>query len=364
MRIAIDASQIVYDTGVSVYTKNLIRNLIKIDKRDEYILFGGSLRKFGLLRKKLLELGENCSTRVFPIPPTLAHILWNKLHIFPIENFLGMVDVFHSSDWTQPPASCFKVTTIHDLAPLKFPKLSHPKIVSVHSKRLEWVFREVQRIIVPSNQIFSELKELGLDAARIRVIPEACDPIFKPLKKDEVSRIKRKYRIIGDYFLVVGVSLRKNIERIMEATERIRGETGMKLVLVGRVQQGVSLAKIYRRGVIFLGHVHKEDLPALYCGAKVFVYPSLYEGFGLPILEAFACKVPVVTSNLGSMKEIANNAAVLVDPYDVGSIVDGVLTAIKNRKSLIKRGRRRLKFFSWKKTSQKTLEVYRESQRP
>ncbi len=357
MKIGIDVSSVVYGTGVSTYTTNLVENLIKADRENSYILFGGSLRRLNDLKLFINSLERSSvKGRVFPIPPTLADFIWNKLHIINIERLIGDTDVFHSSDWSQPPTRSFKVTTIHDLVPLKYPKLSHPRIVSVHKARIKWILKEVDRIIVPSKATLEDSVKIGMDIEKIRVIPEAVDPIFKPAKKVDIERLKRKYRISGNYLLSVGVSPRKNTDRIIESYGKIKAEASMKLVLVGN--KYVDLPD--ERGVIYLGHVPQSELPILYSGAEAFVYPSLYEGFGLPILEAFLCRTPVVTSNLGSMKEVAGKSAVLVDPYNIESITEGVRYAIANKNDFIKKGLIQAKRFSWKETAEKTLKVYQE----
>lgn len=359
MRIAVDISSIVYGTGVSVYTKNLIKNLIRIDYENKYLFFGGSLRRRGELESFLLTLrGASFKGRVFPIPPTLADILWNKLHIFSIDNLIGKVDVFHSSDWTQPPIQAFKVTTIHDLVPFKYPELSHSKIVSSHKARMKWVIKEVDRVIVPTQTTSRDVEELGIEKKRIRIIPEGYDPIYKPAKKYDIEKIKRKYKISGKYILTVGVGFRKNTNRIIEAYKKIRKEENFKLVAVGQVYSEF----INTPGVVFAGHVTLQDMPSLYSGAEVFVYPSLYEGFGLPILESFSCRTPVVTSNLGSMAEVAGGATVLVDPTDVNSIIEGIEKALNKKDSFVKKGIERLRDFSWESTAKKTLEVYNSIQ--
>src|SRR3990167_2162611 len=148
MRVAIDISQIVYGTGVSVYTKNLVENLLRIDRENDYVLFAGSLRR----KKDVLSIFPDA--RVFPIPPTLADLLWNRLHTLPIEKLIGNIDVFHTSDWAEPPSRAFKVTTVHDLAPFLYPNL-FPRdiirnIVDAHKYKLSWVRKETKRIIVPT----------------------------------------------------------------------------------------------------------------------------------------------------------------------------------------------------------------------
>lgn len=348
MKIAIDISQIIYGTGVSVYTHELISNLFKIDKENKYVLFGGSLRRRGELKKY--------TNNTIPLSPTIADLIWNRLHILNIERFIGNIDVLHSSDWTQPPTNAFKVTTIHDLAPIKFPKETPKKIVEVHKRRLYWVIKEVDRIIVPTNSIKEDVIEIGGSREKIRVIYEAVDESFKKSDKEVINKTKQKLGIHDDYILSVGVGERKNTKRIIEAYEKSKKK--FKLVIVG----GNSKVNKDTRGVIYPGFVSKEDLVNLYSGAKSLIYPSLYEGFGLPILQAFACEAPVVTSNSGSVAEIAGKAAVLVDPYDVNSIAKGIDKAVDSPKTLSKLGLKRVKDFNWEKCARETLEVYKEKQ--
>lgn len=358
MRIGIDVSQVVYGTGVAEYTKLLLKNLSRIDVENEYVLYGGSLRQGKRLQFMIsnLLLGNNFSLKQYPIPPTLADLIWNRLHIFKIENLIGKVDVFHSSDWTQAPSDAFKVTTVHDLAPILFPHLTPRKIVHTHLVRLTRVKEEVDRVIVPSQATRMDLIKFGVDEEKIRVVLEAPAEIFKPVSSLEVERVKRKYNVNGRYLLCVGVGLRKNTKRIVEAFSKIR-TNDLKLVLIGRPQVDIGDT----RNLILPGFVPDADRPALYGGAEGLVYPSLYEGFGLPILEAFACGCPVLTSNISSMKEVAGGAATLVDPEDLSSIVDGMKYLLTHKKTLQDKGFREAKKYSWTETAKKTLEVYREA---
>lgn len=359
MKIAIDISQIVYGTGVSVYTEELVKNLLKLDSQNEYFLFAGTLRQRGYLKKFLSTLSGRFSSKVIIFPPTLADIIWNRLHILPIEKLVGNTDVFHSSDWTQPPSSAFKVTTVHDLAPLRFPKLTPPRIYDAHKARLEWVKKEVDRVIVPSEATKNELVEYGFNSERIRVIPEAPSSIYFKRVEEEIEKVKTKYKIRNKYLLSVGVGQRKNTERLIKAFELARAGKDLKLVLIGRPQDEIRDG----RNVFFLGHVPAPDKPALYSGAEALVYPSLYEGFGLPILEAFSCGTPVVTSNTSSMVEVAGEASVLVDPYEVESIADGIKKALRGKVGLSKKGLQQAGKFSWEKTAQDTLNVYLEAKK-
>ena len=361
MKIGIDTSAVVYGTGVSVYTENLVRNLLSIDKKNKYLLFGGSLRRRQEIKKFFHTLkGKSFKGRVFSIPPTFADIIWNRLHLVPIEVFTGKLDVFHSSDWTQPKSLAFKVTTVHDLSPIKFPRATHPRIVSVHKARLSLVRKEVDRVIVPSFATKNDLVEYGISQEKIRVIPEAPDPIFKRADKREIDKLKKKYKIFGKYLLAVGINPRKNTQRIIDAFHLAKAGKDLKLVLIG---EQTFMRVEEERDIRIVGHVTKEEMPVFYTGADALIYPSIYEGFGLPILEAFACGCPVITSNLSSMPEVAGKAVVLVDPYEVYSIVEGIKKALRSRKGLIKKGYKKVTQFSWKKIAYETLKVYKEAKK-
>lgn len=358
MKIAIDISQIVYETGVSFYTKYLVESLLKLDTVNEYVLFAGALRRKAEILKAFPQ------TKVFPIPPTVANLVWNKIHTLPVEKLVGKVDVFHSSDWAEPPSSAFKVTTVHDLGPILYPRL-FPKelirdIVATHKQKLAWVKKESRRIIVPSVSTKTDLVNLGFDWSKIRVIPEAPSAIFKRASQESIEKLKNKYKISGKYLLAVGMNVRKNTDNIIRAFDLARSGQDLKLVFVG-LPKYIDIKET--RNVRIAGQIPIEELPVFYSGAEALVYPSFYEGYGLPILEAFACGTPVVTSNLSSMPEVAGEAAVLVDPMDVNSIADGIHTALRGPKGLIEKGMARVQEFSWEKTAKMTLDVYRESQK-
>lgn len=357
MKIGIDISQIIYQTGVSRYTRELVKSLLKVDKKNSYILFGGSLRRMAELYAFTDSLEGNFTTRFLPIPPTLADMVWNRLHVGNIENFIGDIDVFHTSDWAQAPSKAFKVTTVHDLTPLILPKETHPKVVAAHKRRLAWVKKDVDRVIVPSRSALIDLSKFGVEKDKIVVIPEAQGDEFKPQSDKKISLVKSKHFIKGKYFLCVGNAKRKNIERTIQAFLRTQQQTDVdKLVVVGSGQDNY----LHSDNVIFTGHVLNEDLPALYSGAEGLLYASLYEGFGLPILEAFACKIPVLISNTSSLPEVAGEASVRVNPESIDSISKGIIELKKNYRDLVIKGSSRVKLFSWDETAKKTLEVYEQ----
>ena len=354
MKIGIDVSQIVYGTGVSVYTWRLVENLLKTDKENEYVLFGGSFRQISNLKSQISRLRGNFESKLYPIPPAVADFVWNRTHILSIDKLIGRVDIFHSSDWTQPPSESLKVTTVHDLMALKFPELVHPKIVRVQKRRLEKVKTEVDRIIVPSEHTKKDLEELGFIKNKIKVIHEANNISIS--SNAEVDKVKSKYGLKGKYFLAFATGAYKNVKNVVKACEKHLNDF-TQLVLIGNNPIG---NRFEQKNLIHTGYISDKDYAGLMTGAKLLIFPSLYEGFGIPILDAFACETPVVTSNISSMPEVAGNAAVLVDPNKVGDIEKGINLALEKREYWINLGLMQLKNFSWRKTATETLELYKE----
>ncbi len=351
MKVAIDISQIVYGTGVSVYTKELIRALLSVDKEVSFVLFGGSIRRLPELKEFVSTLTGNFTTKLFPFSPTMADFVWNRLHTLPIEQLIGDVDVVHSSDWAEPSTRrALKVTTIHDLAPFKFPNETSQNVRDVHERKLAHVRAESQAIIVPSKATREDAIEMGFDATKIHVIYEAVSKNFAVQSSTSLVDLKKRFDISGTYILAIGTAKRKNNDRLIAAYKEL-GQVD-HLVIVGNGET--------KAGVIYTGRVSEEELIALYAKAQALAYVSLYEGFGLPILEAFRIGTPVVTSNVGSMKEVSGGAAVLVDPMDTTDIAKGISQAIQSRKKLVKMGFEREKQFSWERAARETLRVYKQ----
>lgn len=355
MKIAIDISPIIYGTGVSVYTRELVKSLLEIDSENEYILFGGSLRRRGEFIDFYKSLkAKNVQLKTSYLSPTLADALWNRLHIFPIEYFVGKIDVYHSSDWAQAPSKAYKVTTVHDLAPFIYSDQTPKSVVNAHKRRLKHVKKEVDAIIAPSHSTSEDLQEIfQISNKLIHIIPEGIDDIYnKRLSEKEISKTLRKYSISKPYIITVGAGNRKNTDNLIASFEK--STFNGQLVIVGEYN-------INNNRVVITGRVSDEELVALYCGAEALVYVSLYEGFGLPILQAMAIGIPVVTSNVSSMPEVAGNAAILVDPLNIEEIISGIEKALKTPKLLVKKGKQRVKMFNWDKTAKETIKIYNKA---
>lgn len=367
MKIGIDISQIIYQgTGTATYTQNLVENLLRIDRENDYLLFGSSLRRKGDLEAFTNQL--KTKSRLYNLPPAVLDVIWNQWHVFPIDNLIGRVDIFHSNDWTQPPSKSHKVTTIHDLVAYKFPESLHPQIVAVHKRRLVWVKKEIDRIIAVSASTKRDIVELlKFPESKVEVVYEAAGKEIEDWKKlSEVERRERieavniKYGLRDPFVLSVGKrEPRKNIGKVVEAMSLINGD--YTLVITGGYGWGDDTKETNR--VKLLGYVPTQDLPPLYARAKILVYPSLYEGFGLPVVEAMSCGCPVVTSNVSSLPEVGGKAAIYADPHSTKDMAEKINYVLDlgsekyrqlQRASLDQAGK-----FSWGKAARETAAVYR-----
>lgn len=334
MKVGLDISQIAHKGGVATYTNCLSAELQK-NSDLEIKYFYTSLRK--------PYHGNLSNVKSFRIPPTLFEILFNRIRKIPIEKFIGQIDVFHSSDWVQPPTSAKKVTTYHDLVPLKYPQWSHPKIVKVHKRRLKIVEKEIDMVIAVSNTTKKDLLEVSsIPEEKIKVIYEAAGTQFKVQDKEKVEIFRKKFGLSEDYVLAIGgIGERRNLERVKTASH------SYNLVITGETIPWVS----------------DEDLPLLYAGAKVLLYPSFYEGFGLPILEAMSCGTPVITSNVSAMPEVGGNAALYVNPENDEEIKERLINVMEDlnlRKELANKGFEQAKKFSWENCAEETFKVYQQ----
>ncbi len=361
MKIAVDVSQLVYGTGVSSYLKNLVTNLLAIDKKNHYILFAGSLRSQSRLVSFFNQLvnTDNFQAKINFLSPNLANFLWNQLHILPIEAITGPVDVLLSSDWTQPPTLRARtLTVVYDLIPWLYPETLSKKIINVHKKRMAWVKKEVSQIIAISKNTKEDLgRIIGIAEEKITVAYPGLDiNRFFPQNKVKVAQVKKKYHL-DNYILGLGTQEpRKNFKQVIAAFEKLNHHS-LDLAIVGKYGWGEKI-NIKNKRIKTLGYVCDNDLASLYSGASALVYPSLYEGFGLPIIEAQACGCPVITSKTSSMPEAAGKGAILVNPKSTKEIFQSIKTVLVDlniKKELIERGKQNIKRFSWLKTAQTVL---------
>jgi len=340
MKVGIDVSPVIYGTGVSDYTLELVRYL----PRHILVPVGFSLRR----RHEFARILPGTTT--YPIPPTALHFLWNKLHVYNFENFApGNIDIYHSSDWAQAPDSNPKITTVHDLAPLVYPSETDSGVVAAHRARLGWVARECDRIICVSSSTQADLHRLyPATKNRTIVIPEALPSRFL---------LRPRPRDTQPFLLAIGARQpRKNILRLISAFTKFQAKYCLppKLVIVG---ESVHSGEIHP-GIHFTGYLSNQELVDRLAGAAALVYPSLYEGFGLPILGAWHHRIPVACSDIPAFRETADRAAIYFNPLDEEAIASGVAQAVKSRTKLVKLGASQLGKYSWDHTAATTLQVY------
>ena len=287
------------------------------------------------------------------------------------------VDVFHGMDHVGIPLvgrSGKYVVTVHDVIPLILPETFTPRHRLVVRLALARVRRKADLVVVPSHAVKRDVvRRVGLPGDRVVVTHEGCEPRFRPVRSEGALRdVAARYGLPPRYVLAVGtLEPRKNLTTLLEAFARLRRDgavdADLRLVLAGArgwLDEPI-FATVRSLGledaVRFTGFVDDDDLPAVYSGAALFVFPSLHEGFGLPLLEAMACGVPVVTSNVSSMPEVAGDAATLVDPRDGEGLAAAIARSLRDaalRDRLREAGIARARQFSWEATARRTLDAY------
>lgn len=375
MEIGFDITVLVEDkrTGIGNYVYSLLQALLKIDQKNKYALLGITpLKAYSYIRRPEFLNKQNVELKAYRMPSKLFHrifAVWQTLKFPPVEWFTGDIDVFHSFDWFCPPTKKAKtVATIFDVTPLTHPEWHTSGNIKQHARRLKAIQKQADFVITISQASKKDIvKILKISSEKITVAyPGVDEKKFYPVKnKFLLTRVLEKYNLKPGYILFVGtIQPRKNIARLIKAYEILRREKKFKqsLVLVGRRGKGAEKFKS-KEGVILTDYILDEDLPFIYNAARVFVYPSLYEGFGIPIIEAMACGCPVVTSNISSMPEVVGKAAVLVNPYNIKDIAKGIKEILDNTKfsdKLRSVGIERVKKFTWGKCAKTTLKTYQK----
>lgn len=367
MKIGIDgrAAKWYRGTGIGTYTHELILSLNNVDKINDYLIFlpNGS---------SLMNLNDNF--QVNSIKSNLKDNFWDEVHVPNILDNEKM-DLYHvpqNGVGLFQNINCKKVITLHDIIPLKMPQTVSDKYLKIFNNELPKIIESSQGIITVSEFSKRDIsKEFNYPEEKIYVTHLAAEYIYRPLNKSICKEyIKNKYNICHDFILYVGgFSPRKNILGLIEAFSLINPlkRKNTKLVITGT--KGLSY-EVYKKrtldlkisdDVLFTGFIPLEDLPLFYNGSKVLVYPSFYEGFGLPPLEAMACGTPVISSNLTSLPEVCLDSALLIDPYNTDELSLSIEKVINDNDliaKMIKSGLQRSLSFSWNLTAQNTIKAY------
>ena len=366
MRVAIDARKL-HDFGIGTYIRNLLRQLARIDQHTEYVLLcreadlgiGGQL---GANFRTVLEPSPNYSLR------EQIHVPWVLLRERP--------DVYHAPHYVLPAAvPCRSVVTIHDCIHLMFPQYLPNRAAHAYARATMWAAaRRSDRILTVSEASKRDILHFfNVPPDKIVVVYNAIDEHFWVTpSREAVDRVRERYQLDHPFVLYVGnIKPHKNLVRLIEAFAELRKseDEDLKLLIIGdeisrlpALRRAVHQHKLHKH-VRFLGYLSDDTLAILYRLASAFVFPSLYEGFGLPPLEAMASGTPVVTSNQSSMPEVTGDAAVLVDPYDVDSIVEGMRRVLDDpacAAALGKKGQERARAFSWERSVEQIRQVYQD----
>jgi glycosyltransferase involved in cell wall biosynthesis len=370
LRIAIDAHSVGTGLGGNEsYATNLIEALAEIDSVNSYTLY--------VTRREALERFSGRWPNV-SVRTTLPHTPLIRIPLtLSAELRRNPVDVLHVQ-FTSPPFSpCPVVVSIHDLSFEHLPqtfKWRSRKQLRITVRRSA---REAAQVIALSEYARDDIiNTYGVAPEKVSVIPLAAPAHFRPvLDEEQLQRVRQTYGIEGDYILSVGaIQPRKNLSRLVAAYSRLRRarpEGNLpKLVLVGKCAwlYDETLRSIKELevsdSVILTGYVPESDLPALYSGALALIYPSYFEGFGLPPLEAMQCGTAVIVGDKTSLPEVVGDAGVLVDPFDEGDIAAAIERVINDsnlREQLRVKGLERAKLFNWRKTARQTLAVYQKA---
>jgi len=361
--------------GIGSYAINLLRSLEKADANNRYLLYTFFSKKRGFeIDKSGLPVQANFHLKTVPLPFRLARFLLRTWSV-PIECMIGSCDVLHGLAFSAPKTKRAKlVITVHDLAFLLFSEqgFSNPQFMKYEAPYFADCARRADRIIAVSENTKKDIvRLLSIREDKVTVVYEAADPIFKPIDNREIlEHVQFKYKLPLNFILHVGtIEPRKNIVSLLNAYKLFKTQKkgDHKLVLVGK--DGWSYETVYSTitglhledDVMSLGYLPEDDLPALYNLADVLVYPSKYEGFGLPALEALACGTPVIASNKSCFPEILGDAAVLVDSDDCNDLAEcmhSVISGASSRVVMRQRGFERAKLFSWERAAKETLEIY------
>ncbi len=357
MKIGIDISQTAYrGTGVGRFTRGLIDAILKYDKNNDWVFFFSSLRKQLDYDLKLKIKNKGFQINDYPFPPKLLTLLWNKVHIFKIDKLIKNLDWFISSDWTEPPSNYKKATIVHDLVYKRFPETLSPIIRKNQEKKLNFVKKESRVIFADSISTKKDLITfLEVDENKITV----NYPGVNIIKTDTVfdQKTLKKYSINKKFILSAGkIEPRKNIQMLIDSFTELN-LNHLNLIVVGEYGWGPNIKKY--ENVKYLGYVKDEELFSLYKSSLCFIYPSLWEGFGYPIIEAMASKTPVATSNTSSMEEISDNSTLLFNPFKRPEIQDAILKLVNDenlRKDLIKKGIKTSQSFTWQNYYNKLID--------
>ena len=375
MRIGIDYTAAVNQgAGIGRYARQMTRALLELDRENEYVLFVPSASPEASRASESAIVGQaNVSLARLPLSERALVALWHRLRVpVPVELFSGRLDVFHSPDFALAPVLRARtLVTVHDLSFRRVPECFKPALLSYLNRVVPRSVARADIVLADSESTRNDAIELlRLAPERVFVVYAGVDSRFRRVTDQGLLEdVRSRYSLPGRFVLSVGtLQPRKNYVRLIEAFSRLSGVEDVSLVISGA--RGWLYEEIFRRveelglssRVLFPGYVAEADLPALYSLSEVFAFPSLYEGFGLPPLEAMACGTPVVVSRASSLPEVVGNAGCLVDPLSVEEIagtLQALLDSPARRADLAEQGVAQAARFTWSEAARVLLGLYR-----
>jgi len=395
MHIGIDYTSAAWQgAGIGRYTRELVRAIIEQGALHRYTLFyaaGGIDRDSPYLAdlRRLTDANADVCSAPIPFSPRRLAQIWQRLRApLPVELFTGPLDLLHAPDFVLPPTRARTLLTIHDLSFMVHPECAEPSMVRYLTDVVPRGLKRADAILADSQATRRDLARLlSIDPARVELVYPGVGPRFRPMTPEEVEPVRCRLGLPDRFVLFVStIEPRKNLVRLLEAFALLeagdwRLETrdgnpasslqspvsSLQLVIAGRrgwmyddVFAAIDRLQLRQR-VRLLDFVHDKDLPALYNLAAAFAYPSIYEGFGIPPLEALACGTPTVTADNSSLPEVVADAAVLVSAEDVGSIASGIARVMADealRARLRAAGPERARQFTWGQAAKRVLACY------
>ncbi|MDA0244187.1 MAG: glycosyltransferase family 1 protein [Chloroflexi bacterium] len=375
MRIGIDVtSALTQGGGIGRYTRELVRSVAALDSRTDYRLFSAK-PPATLPVANPLPQALNMTRKPAPLGEQWLYRLWYRLRWpVPVQWVTGRLDLFHSPDFVLPPVSGRIPTllTVHDLSFVHYPHVYTPPLIKYLNSVVPWSVERATHVLADSAATQRDLMELwGVPESKITVLYSGVDMRFHPVgDAARLTAVRQRYGLgQRPYILTVGtVQPRKNYQMLIRAFAPIAQRQNHNLVIAGGKGWLYDdiLAEVHTQGlvgrVLFTEFVDDADLPALYSGASLFTFPSLYEGFGLPLLEAMACGVPVISSDASCLPEVAGDAAVLLPPHDQGAWTEAMQSLLDNPvdcAQLVASGYAQAKRFTWERAGRRLLNVYR-----
>jgi glycosyltransferase involved in cell wall biosynthesis len=359
-------------TGIGHYTFELAAALARVAPESGFeLVYPSTFSPINIAEQdEALSLPANLELTRVRVGPLGRH--WWTMGLPRYVRSSG-IDLFHGTNYDVPPwRQCATVLTVHDLSLLIHPETHEKRRVSRFRRRLPLMTRAANAVIVPTESVRREVCEhLGLSGEKVFAVPEAARSCFTPMEFEATEDVRRRLGIGDDFLLTVGtIEPRKNITTLVSAFEecaRARPLSTLQLVIAGNrgwlsgpLLEAVEKSPLRKR-IILTEYLNDEELRALYSSCRAFVYPSIYEGFGLPPLEAMACGAPVITSRIPALAETTGDAALLFDHTSANDLAQKILVLVgdeKAREKLSNAGLQRVSEYSWERTAQLTLAVY------